>query len=57
MGRSATGCSEGVGSMVLQRYRLNLTHLTLPEIKDFNALGDRSCVREKAKRFMKRVTR
>jgi hypothetical protein len=27
----------------LQRYRFNLNHLTLPEIKDFNALGDRFC--------------
>jgi len=36
----------------IQRYRLNLNHLTLPEIKDFNALGDRFCFRQKAKRFM-----
>jgi hypothetical protein len=34
----------------LQRYRFNLNHLTLPEIKDFNALGDRFCFKEKAKR-------
>jgi len=35
----------------IQRYRLNLNHLTLPEIKYFNALGDRFCFRAKAKRF------
>jgi len=38
----------------LQRYRLNLKHLTLPEIKDFNALGYRFCFREKAKCFKAR---
>jgi transposase len=36
----------------LQRCRLNLNHLTLPENKDFTALGDRLCFREKSKRFM-----
>jgi hypothetical protein len=34
----------------IERYRLNLNHLTLPEIKDFNVLGDRFCFREKGKR-------
>jgi hypothetical protein len=41
---------SGFWQVALQRYRLNLNHLTLPEIKDFNALGDRFCFREKAKR-------
>jgi hypothetical protein len=35
----------------LERYRLNLNQLTLPEIKDFNALADRFCFTKKAKRF------
>ena len=35
----------------LERYAKNLNHLTLPEIKDFNALGDTRCVRYFVKRF------
>ena len=35
----------------LERLAKNLNHLTLPEIKDFNALGDTRCVRYFVKRF------
>ena len=35
----------------LKRYAKNLNHLTLPEIKDFNALGDESCLKANAKCF------
>jgi len=39
----------------LERYAKNLNHLTLPEIKDFNALGDTRCVRYFVKRFNAKV--
>ncbi len=35
----------------LKRFALNLNHLTLPKIINFNALGDESCLKLKSKRF------
>jgi hypothetical protein len=51
--RSTRHAAGRVGKrlMGLQRCRLNLKHLTLPEIKYFKALGDRFCFRVKAKHF------
>lgn len=34
--------------LILKHSALNLNHLSLPEIKDFNAIGDKRCFREKA---------
>ncbi|MEL7049357.1 MAG: hypothetical protein AAFO75_10425, partial [Pseudomonadota bacterium] len=36
---------------MLKQFALNLNHLTLPEIIDFNALGDAPCIKLNAKRF------
>jgi len=41
-------------NVTLERLAKNLNHLTLPEIKDFNALGDTRCVRYFVKRFKAR---
>jgi hypothetical protein len=35
----------------LERYAKNLNHLTLPEIKDFNALDDNPCLKYFVKRY------
>jgi hypothetical protein len=40
---------------VLKRFALNLNHLTLPEIKDFNVLDDVKCFRLNAKRYKARL--
>ncbi len=34
-----------------KRFALNLFHLTLPEIRDFNALSDALCIKLNAKRY------
>jgi hypothetical protein len=39
-----------VAAQCLTRFALNLNHLTLPEIKDFNALGESRCLKSNAKR-------
>ncbi len=35
------GAAAGFIATRLKQFDLNLTHLTLPEIRDFNALDDR----------------
>ncbi len=35
----------------IEHFDLNLNHLTLPEIIDFNALGDEQCFKLKPKRY------
>ena len=40
----------------LKRYAKNLNHITLPEIKDFNALCDARCLRYFVKRYNNRKT-
>ncbi|PIE16798.1 MAG: hypothetical protein CSA68_01230 [Rhodobacterales bacterium] len=40
-----------LGVLSLKRYAKNLNHLTLPEIKDFNALSDALCFRYFVKRY------
>ncbi len=44
-------CSVCMDSICLEHFDLNLNHLTLPEIKDFNALGDEQCFKFKSKRY------
>ena len=45
-------CRPWTGAFcVLKRFALNLNHLTLPEIKDFNALSDTLCIKLTAKRY------
>ena len=39
------------GIFHIMRFALNLNHLTLPEIKDFNALSDALCIKLNAKRY------
>ncbi len=43
--------SNTPGCACLKRYAKNLNHLTLPEIKDFNALSDALCFIYFVKRY------
>ncbi|PIE12970.1 MAG: hypothetical protein CSA68_12080 [Rhodobacterales bacterium] len=47
--------SDPIGENMIERYAKNLNYLTLPEIKDFNALGDTLCIKYFVKRYKGRV--
>ncbi len=46
---------SGFWPVALKQFDLNLKHLTLPEIIDFNALGDEQCFKLKSKRHKRAV--